>query len=263
MSNMKLGRRPAKEDERNIKLSLVLRTLPPIPDVFDTDDNLIPSPPMKIFANDKWGDCVIASRAEHTLRFESFEQKKILPITDNEVLDEYWSEQGATQITKKRFCKTVTTWSSKPDNGLVMLDSLKLWRNKGWISGDQYYNIYAFASVDFKNAADVKAAIFALSGVQIGIYVPQSALDQFEKGVTWEVIENSPVVGGHAVYGCGYNNTGPKIITWGKKVQTTWEFAFKYIEEMYAIVDNQDIWLGSDSPVDTVKLDAYLKEITS
>ncbi len=39
MNNLKLGKLPAKKDERTIKLSTLIRTelLPPLPDSFDLD----------------------------------------------------------------------------------------------------------------------------------------------------------------------------------------------------------------------------------
>ena len=70
--------------------------------------------PLRYFLNDSLGDCVIAARANQTLRFEAAEQKKVLNITDAEVKREYLKEAGGA------------------DSGLVMLDSLNLWRKSGW-----------------------------------------------------------------------------------------------------------------------------------
>jgi hypothetical protein len=44
-----------------------------------------------MFGNDKYGDCVIAGRAHQTLRFEAVEQKKLISVTEQDVLREYWT----------------------------------------------------------------------------------------------------------------------------------------------------------------------------
>ncbi len=85
---LKLGKLPVKKDARTLRLSSVLRALPPIPGVWDFDANSQLKIPTPVFANDQKGDCVIAGRGHFTLRFEGFEQKKILDITDDDVLAE-------------------------------------------------------------------------------------------------------------------------------------------------------------------------------
>ena len=112
----KLGKAAAKKDERNLKLATLLKAGPALPSSYDFDTTHagIPTP---MFADDDNGDCVIAGRAHQTLRFEDIEQGSVLMILDKDVLKEYHKETGG------------------PDTGLVVLDSLKLWRKKGWKVG--------------------------------------------------------------------------------------------------------------------------------
>jgi len=91
------------------------------------------------FANDTYGDCVIAGRAHQTLRFESLEQGKRLTITDREVLEEYFKETGGE------------------DTGLVVLDSLKLWRRRGWKAAGARYRIKAFAEIDPGKKTEIRS----------------------------------------------------------------------------------------------------------
>src|SRR5206468_7523559 len=87
----KLGKAKAKRDPRNLKLAAILRapvTLPKEYD-FDTQHRTVPTP---MFANDTYGDCVIAGRAHQTLRFELIEQGKVLKIKDSDVTSEYFKE---------------------------------------------------------------------------------------------------------------------------------------------------------------------------
>jgi hypothetical protein len=42
----------------------------------------------------------------------------------------------------------------------------------------------------------------------------------------------------------------------------TWNFFKKYCDEIYGVIDAKDKWLGDKSPLDILKLEAYLAEIT-
>ena len=109
----RLGKQPARRDRRNLSLKSILRAPVKVPAEYDFDTSHagVPTP---MFANDRLGDCVIAGRAHQTLRFELVEQRKIIPITDREVVRQYLLETGGE------------------DNGLVVLASLKRWRTRGW-----------------------------------------------------------------------------------------------------------------------------------
>jgi hypothetical protein len=125
----KLGKAPAKRDKRNLKFAAVLKALPKLPTKydFDTTDPGIPTP---MFANDTYGDCVIAGRAHQTLRFEDIEQGSLMMISDRDVLKEYLRETGGV------------------DSGRVVLDSLSEWRHRGWKVGRRSYKIKAYAEVN-------------------------------------------------------------------------------------------------------------------
>lgn len=267
INNVKLGKRPVRYDERNIQLRAVLKVIPPVPDVFDVDLNLCNSyisNPM--YANDVWGDCVIASRSHMTRRFECFEQQgKIIDITDDEVLNEYWAEQGSTNGCK---CPSFLNifrkiMKSKPDRGLVMLDSLNCWRHDGWTAAGQHYDIHAYAQVTPTDNSEVTAAIYLLSGIYVGIGLPDSARNQ----EIWDVTTGPGSIkyswGGHCVYISAYSKPDNILtcITWGDRKKMTRAFFEKYCDEAYGIVDNTDRFL-TDSPLDVEKLENYLKEIT-
>ena len=261
----KLGKKPAKFDKRTIKLSAILNipSLPDIPVSYDIDTGLGANVPEQLFGNDQKGDCVIAGRANTELRFQWFQQEKIIPITTDDCLNEYYKEEGWAPVTTTCFFGLFKHQSpSPPDNGLVMLDSLKEWQQKGWTLGGETYTIYAFASVDWKNHLQIQQAVYLLNGVLLGVNLPQSAEDQFHANQSWTVVPNSPIIGGHCIYIVGYNNVGPVIITWGRKVQTTWEWCDLYIDEAYALVDQKDSWVQNDS-INIELLQSYLDAITN
>jgi len=249
MSELKLGKLPPAIDFRTITLSSILRLelLPPLPETYDIDTSLNGIEDNFMYNNSVYGDCVIAARAHQTLRFEKFEQSVQIPITDQEVIDQYFAETGGA------------------DRGLVLLTSLKSWRNDGWVAAGEHYNIYAFASVDWRDHDQVKHCIHLLGGVNFGMRVYERDMEQFHAGDTWHLTgDDGRLLGGHGVYlyAYGYDHEGLWCMTWGKRVKMTWDFWDARIDEAYGIVDNRNEWMGDDSPVDVEKLDAYLKEIT-
>jgi len=246
---VKLGRLPAIHDNRTLKLQSFLKALPPIPSKFDTDSLFQEfSFPIPTFSNLLFGDCVIAGRGHQTLRFEAFEQKKIIPITEKEVVDEYFKESGGA------------------DSGLYVINSLKDWRNLGWIAGGEEYNIYAFAGINWRNHTEVKASIYFLNGIEVGISLPNSAATQYSNSQDWEVVDGPDSVpaswGRHLVFIKGYDETGVYCVTWGIIKRMSWEFVDRYIDEAYAIIDNKNKFT-SNSPVDIQKLERLLSEIVS
>ncbi len=242
-----LGKLPAKIDKRTIRLSSILKPkkLPELPPAYDldyvlgVDDNFM-------YANDEFGCCVISARAHQTLRFEAFETGTQPFISDNEVVSQYLKESGGE------------------DKGLYLLDSLKSWRNEGWKVGDKTYNIYAFASVNWRNHTEVKHCIHLLGGLNFGMMVYQRDMEQFDTGQDWELRAYSGMpLGGHAVYSYayGYNDDGLMCMTWGKRQRMSWDFFDVRLDECFGIVDNRNDWL-EDSPIDVKLLDSYLQQVT-
>lgn len=247
----KLGKAPAKKDRRNFKMAALLKVIPTVPREWDYDTAHAKFHiPLPMFGNDVYGDCVIAGRAHQTLRFETTEQKKVVSITEKDALREYWKEEGGS--------------GPNYDQGLVVLDSLKLWRKNGWNAANRKYSIHAFAQIDQANQAEVKAAIYLLTGAGAGLSLPKSAQAQLDAGKPWDVVSgpNSKPNswGGHYVFLSGYTIQGPVCVTWGRKQQMTWAFVKKYCDELYGIVDNKDRFLKK-SPIDVEKLEKYLKQI--
>jgi hypothetical protein len=221
----KLGKKPAKRDRRNLQLKAILRAPVKVPDEYDFDTEHV-GVPMPVFANDRVGDCVIAGRAHQTLRFELVEQHTVITITDGDVLKEYFLETGG------------------PDTGLIVLDSLKRWRTRGWRAAGARYFITAFAEIDREAPSEVKRTAFTDLGVGLGISLPLTAQKEFEAGKPWAATTgpgSSPGSwGGHYVYVTGYTTLGPTCVTWGQKHRMSWAFFAKYCDEAYAIIDALD-----------------------
>lgn len=241
----KLGKAPVKHDARNLKFAMLLApTAPPPPKSYDFDvkHTGIPTP---MFGNDVLGDCVIAGRAHQTLRFEDIEQGSVLMISDSDVKREYFKETGGA------------------DSGLVVLDSLNEWRLSGWTVKRKRYMIRAYAQLDPKNHDQVRRAIYADIGIGLGLQLPKSAQQQIQTGQPWDVTSGPSAKagswGGHYVYVCGYNPTGPVCVTWGQKQQMTWRWLDKYCDEAYAIFDAKDRF--KSAYVRKARINAFLKTV--
>jgi hypothetical protein len=241
----KLGKAKAKRDSRNLLFATLLRAPVKLPKEYDFDmkHTGIPTP---MFANDTYGCCVISGRAHQTLRFELLEQKSKLSITDKDVTKEYLKESGGV------------------DSGLVVLDSLKVWRAKGWTAAKKKYKIKAFSELSPKDHTAMKQAIFLDVGIGLGLSLPKSAQSQLQAGKPWDTVTGSGSQpnswGGHYVYVCGYTALGPVCVTWGRKQQMTWRFIDKYCDEAYAIFDALNA-AKVKKALDTGKVNEYLETL--
>ena len=237
----KLGKAAAVRDKDTVAFVQLLRAAKALPTKYDFDTTH-PGIPTPMFGNDSLGDCVIAGRAHQTLRFEDIEQGSVLMIKDADVTKEYFKETGGA------------------DNGLVVLDSLKLWQAKGWKVGTKTYKIRAYASVDFKNHTQVKQAIFSDVGVGLGVQLPKAAQAQIQTGQPWSVTTGPDAKpgswGGHYIFVPGYTKLGPVCVTWGRKQQMTWDWLNKYCDEAYAIFDAADQF--KKTIISQAKVDALL-----
>jgi len=240
----KLGKAAAQRDSRNIRFGSLLKAQPELPKAYDFDDAHT-GVPVPMFSNDRYGNCVIAGRAHHTLRFELVEQGVVIRISDDDVNREYFAETGG------------------PDAGLVVLPSLKRWRKAGWRVSDANYRILGFAELEAGNAHEVGTAIYANVGVGIGAMLPMDARIQLNAGQPWDVTGGADGVpgswGGHYMYVSGYTPQGPVCVTWGRKQQATWAWLAKYCDEAYAIFDAANKF--NTDVVDPAKLAAALAAV--
>jgi hypothetical protein len=193
----------------------------PVPPSYDADTKVpVPIADNPMFANDQYGDCVMAARAHQTRRFEDLEQSQLLNITEQEVIDEYMRETGGQ------------------DSGLVMSRSFKAWKNRGWQAAGRSYRIYAYSRLRVGWVSQIHQGMAADLGIQIGFTVTQEAMDQFDAGQPWELTTNqSQELGGHCVYCVAYEPGWITVVTWGKRQKMSEEFFRKYTDEAWGILD--------------------------
>jgi hypothetical protein len=232
------GKAPAKHDDRTLRLADVTLAADPLPEEYDFDDkHQIPTP---TYLNPPLNNCVIAGRAHQTLRFEMVEQGVLIDITEKDVRREFEKQTGGA------------------NNDIEVLDSLKLWRTRGWEAAGQNFKIKAFAEIDSADHQHMQRMICIDIGVGLGFFLPESAIAEFKAGKPWETTVEKAANHGHYVYVPGYTKEGPVCVTWGRKQQMSWAFVDKYCDEAYAIID------AIDTPekkrnLDEKKINEFLK----
>jgi hypothetical protein len=205
----KLGRVYAPQVlPQHARLSAMLSpSLPDPPTVYDVDANLPRglAPPLLMDGNDVHSDCVLASQGKILRRFLADEYGTLIAVTQQEIESAYFAETGGA------------------DDGLVVEDSLQSWITDGWVGGGQFRKIAAFARVGVSNRRDVQLGISLLSGLIIGVQLPQGWMDANESGDAWDVPPSDPtIVGGHAMWVSAYDADGVTVETWGTRQKMTW-----------------------------------------
>jgi len=237
--SVRLGKLPARYDPRTIPLSAVLaRRLLAVPPSWDADKGLHDIPDGSD-GNDEYGDCVIAAQAKQLRRFERAEHGRWPNVTTKEIVTEYLRQTGGA------------------DSGLYLLDSLKVWRTRGWVGGGRLEKIAAFGSISIDNSTkaartqtrfEFKAAMAGGLGIQLGFMLPIISLEQFDADKPWSVDGHSLTgkyavgsAGGHAVYGLKYGPDQIWVSSWARRKQPAgWGFVSAYCDEAFWVIDSLD-----------------------
>lgn len=243
----RLGKLEHKADDRTLRMELYMA--PPddmaLPVTYDLDKGRKPFP-VSSWGNDLWGDCVIAGRANQTVRLERIERRVTLALLPTQVIEEYKNE------AERQMGHRPATAGDAYDHGLYMLDAQKDWRVDGWtvpkgsISDKTFrHKIAAFGQVVQSDVTQMKLAIYLLRGVQLGFDLPLTARNQWRgSDKRWFVVpgiapETKPGSwGGHCVYAKRYDADNLYVITWGREIPVSWEFVSRYCDEAWAVVDD-------------------------
>lgn len=237
-----LGKKDYRYDRRTIALGSHLQPDEPIPAEFDYDKGKKPFP-CDVWGNDENGDCVFVSEANGLVRLERAETRRTIPVDTNVVLGKYRALTGSKRA------------GDANDEGYVILDALKDWRNAGWQVGKKDYKIAAYGELDKNNSSELRKAIYLLGGVYTGFALPAYVQSLVASGESvWDVptpnddrAENQPGSwGGHAMFGKKYDTGGIYFVTWGNEVYLTNAFIARYCDEAWAVVDALDLhshWL--------------------
>lgn len=204
-SPLRTGKLPAVHDPRTLKLADFLKAPIKLPKEYNID-TVHPGCAPHMYLNDRYGDCVMACRAEIQDRMVLEETGNAARITDAEVGGEYFAETHGY------------------DSGLVILNSLKLWQRNGWAAGGVRRKLGAYVSVNHTNVVALQTAIYATAGqtnagLMIGVTLTDDAMSLFQHGKPWTVTRYRPdPQEGHCISLNGWTVQGGKLyfigITW-------------------------------------------------
>lgn len=230
----KLGKRAAKNDSRTLKLSkyMSLSRLPSPPDSIDYTaevDREVGPNSWSMYANDRYGCCVIASCAHLVTTWTSMVGSPVIPTTED-VLREYSLVSGFDQATGAN------------DNGCVLVEALNRWRQHGLFGR----KILAHAQVDHDNPELIVTAAWLFGGLLLGMQMPQKwqnpteylgheewlAPTRFHRFGPWA----PGSWGGHCTLFNGYGPTKYKITTWDREIPCSPHALDIYCDEIRACV---------------------------
>jgi hypothetical protein len=223
---MQLGKTKPRPNYRTLLLSNYLGAELPAPPTKTYWEYKCASYPMML--NDQLGDCVFACGGHLVQEFTAHTGAEVTP-TDAQVLAAYETVGG------------YVPGNPSTDNGAAITDFLAYWVNQGFAGQP---NLTGWAAIDQTNIEAVKQAVFLFGALDIGVNLPNSAMDQFQAGQSWDVVaDDGGIDGGHCIPIMGYGSQGFAVVTWGKIQYMTNAFFSAYCDEGYGLISPQ--WLDS------------------
>jgi hypothetical protein len=255
VENLRLGKGEYVHDERTPMLARFFRSTVRVPTNWDFDHGRAPFP-LRVWGNDAWGDCVIGGEANHTLRLERVEQRGTIKLADEDAVNRYMALSGAKSP------------GDANDNGLVVLEANRDWRNNGFLTKTgRVYKIAAYGELEPTDRQQLRTASYLLHGIHFGFWLPTAAQAMTNQGVWDYKGETGPEWrpgswGGHLVYSKKFDADSHEVLSWGMKIRVTNAFIERYADEAWAVVDNLDSWKTKQT-IDVPKLEKTLSEITA
>lgn len=221
----RLGRLPYDPNRPALRLGGRLQgPVPPNPVVADWLSKVTSWP---MYGNDQWGDCVWAMIGHMIEAWTQYASGTAVEVTTDQLLAAYSAVTGFDP-------NAGPSGNNSTDNGTNIADALDYWRTTG-VAG---HKILAYAKVDHSNPGEVEAAINLFGSIAVGVNLPTSAMDQFNAGQEWTVVQGSPIDGGHAIHAGAYDTAAKdaRVTTWGavQSLDDPWWTA--YVEEAWVAV---------------------------
>lgn len=243
MIDLKFGKRPATEDQRDLKFvdyldTTVLPTTFPHPNF--GNGTLYRN--WLMLGNDEVGDCVIASRAHLTMLDTKVGGAHVpAPFTTASAISEYSAVTGYDPA------------DPSTDQGTDMRAMCAYQRSTGLADATgKRHKIGAYLALTPGNTLEMLQATWLFGGFGFGFQVPQSAVDQFNAGDgIWTTDGDTTIVGGHEVSVVGTMDWHQRLtlVTWAVRWEMSFEFVHAYCDEAWAwvapeILSTAGTWRG-------------------
>jgi len=237
---VRLGRKPLKSTMRALSFVDFFKFVQiPIAQTYWKHKQPLPH---RSFGNIMYGDCTRAKQAVAIERMERLEQRRLVTITDEEVIRVYKSMSDRLY--------------GGGDNGAYEDDALNEWRNPDLTIRDTSghpYTIDAYLRIDAKNPDQIRAglALAGAKGIAICINLPM-AFSTINPPAVWDVPEGQPLTGpwepgswgGHSMWAQGYDSDVLYVdSTWEMDTHLiSWRAVAAYVDEAHLVIDSVDAW---------------------
>jgi hypothetical protein len=208
----------------------------------------LPAPPLvfgrtflvsdwQMLGNDSVGDCVWADAAHQTMYWRRLAGTQVA-FDDSVVLADYSA------------CTGYTPGNPATDQGTDLQQAASYRRKIGIadVAGTRH-RTDAYVALTVGDLDEITLATYTLWAVSLGIQLPTSAYDQFDRGEVWTPVAGSPVEGGHCVPVVGRNSRGEfLIVTWGRLHAAAASFISTYMDEGIAHLSLEQMRADGVSP---------------
>ena len=178
------------------------------------------------------GDCVEAYKAHGLTNANYREAGHTIPVpTPDDVVDQYSIYSGCTPAQ-------LFADPDEYDNGEVMSTSLT-----GWCQKIEYgCKVAMTAPINSGSMDDIKNGIALGGGIGLGVQLQEAQELQYPNEWSW--VPGSPIIGGHAVWVCGYDPDFFYLVTWGVLLKATYGWVQNAADEAHAVIFPQAVAAG-------------------
>lgn len=243
--NYKLGKHAPKKSSKTLLFSNYLTAKAPDPPNKVWREYKVSPTAWGMFMNDTIGDCTCAAIAHMLMLMTAHTGTMVVP-TEQEVLTAYTAVSGYDPNTGMN------------DNGAAIVDVLNYWHTTG-IAG---HKILGWAQIDNTNVYAVKQAIWLFGGVDLGVQLPNIALEQLSLNQPWGLVSNDEGnAGGHSIPNFGYGSQGTNCITWGRRQGMSWDWFKQYCDEAYIVITQDWIDQATNQTPSGFDLETLMKDL--
>lgn len=138
----------------------------------------------------------------------------------------------------------VTGWNiddPDSDQGTAIEDMAAYWRGTGMIDDDgNAHKILAYVDMNPGDLRELWLVSWLFSAACLGYALPESAIEQTQAGLIWDVVPGSPLAGGHCVPTIGRMSTTIGMgLTWGAPQPFTANWYQEYNNQGIAVLDEE------------------------
>jgi len=228
---MKFGKLPPEYDERTIQFSKLMDPSFHAPSKFDFDKGRTPLE-IQDWGSTRYRTDVIAAQANQLLRMGRIDQRRTIPLDQQDVIRRYKRLAGVKKL------------GDSNDIGITMLEGLRAWK-QGWTIRGRTYGLAMYGEVEPLERDLIRTLVYVFRGVHFGLWLPKAVQGEFhewkwdgENGDKWK----PGSLGGVAAFCKAYTPDGYELIVDGFLVKASNEFIERFSDECWAAIESLDYW---------------------